>query len=163
MHHFHQRLHFRHLNKWTQVLQGTVLRERWCYILSTDQHLFYLVGIRYMSNYSSYQFALQARLLQHPMCCHTHYLWGIHSFPLSLPTAAYLIVADTKFQHLKALNPPSPTPLSLLKPSLPTIGSPLGCIYRRILWEPSPCSGSGGGSGGEGGASRGVGMGDWGP
>ena len=66
MHHFRKRLHFRHLKTWTHIHQGTLLKERCDYILGTDIHLLYIVGIRDMRKYSSYHFALQARLLQRP-------------------------------------------------------------------------------------------------
>ena len=102
MYRFRQGLCFRHLKTWTQARQGTVLRARYYYTLCTDQHLFEIVGIRYMRNYSSYRFALQARLLQLPNHYHDRYLWVRLVFPLSLPTSVELSVADTKFQALKA-------------------------------------------------------------
>ena len=43
---------------WTQVGNGTVLRERCNYIIGTNRHLFEIVGIREMRNYSSDHFAL---------------------------------------------------------------------------------------------------------
>ena len=69
-----------------------------------------------MRNYSSYHFALQARLLQRLTLCHTRYLRGRRMFSLSPPSAADLIMAYTKFTSLEALDPPL-TPLKF--PPLP--------------------------------------------
>ena len=46
------------------------------------------------------------------MRCHARYLRGRSMLPFSLPTFAYLSMADTKFQALKYLNTPLP-PLTL--------------------------------------------------
>ena len=116
MRHFWKRRHFRQLKTWTQVRQGTVLRER-CYdIICTNCHIFGIAVIRYMMNYSSYHFALRVCFLQRPTKCHSLYLRVIRLFAFSLPDAAYLIVADSKFQDIKCLETP-PTPLTcLLRP-----------------------------------------------
>ena len=58
MHHFWQRIHFHHLKTWTQVRQGTMFRARFNYIIGTNQCLFDLLRIKYMSNYSSDHFSL---------------------------------------------------------------------------------------------------------
>ena len=71
MHHFRKCIRCHHLKMWNQVCQGTMLRARCDYILGTKQCIFEIVGIRDISNYSLFHFALQACLLQHPMSCHT--------------------------------------------------------------------------------------------
>ena len=103
MHHSQQHFLFRHLKMWTHFRQCTVIRARFDYILGTYRRLFGIVGIRYMRNYSSYHFALQARLLQRLTRCHTRYLQVRRVSPLSLPYAADLIMEDTKFQAFKSL------------------------------------------------------------
>ena len=66
LHHFRQRWWFCHMKKSSQVRQGILLRERCDHILGMDRRQFEMVGIRDVRNYSSDNFALQARLLQHP-------------------------------------------------------------------------------------------------
>ena len=63
---FIQRQCFQYLKTWTQVKQGTVLRSRCYYILGTDWRRFKHVNIRDVHNYTSDQFAIQARLFKHP-------------------------------------------------------------------------------------------------
>ena len=110
MHHFRQSCCFFHIKTWTQFRQGTMLSARCNYILGTYKRLFELVDIRDMSNYSSYHFALQVRLLQRLKRCHSCYLQGRCSFPLCLPVAADLSMSETNSQALKALNtPPDPS------------------------------------------------------
>ena len=75
-----------------------------------------MVVIRYMHNYSSDHFALQARLLQRPNRCHGSYLWWRHVFTLSLPAPEEFRPADRKVQELKALEP---TPTLLMHPPQP--------------------------------------------
>ena len=110
IHHFWKRHHLCHMKTWTQVQQGTVLKARCNYICGTYCRLFEIIGIRDMRNYSSDPLDLQAGLLQHLPQCHTSYLWSRRVFPLYLPTAADLIVADTKYQVLKALDTPPTHP-----------------------------------------------------
>ena len=95
------------------------MRARYDYILGTNQHLFDLVGIRYIRNYYSDHFDLHARLLQHITRCHARYLWGICSPLISFPIATDLLAEDIKFQVLKALEPPPPPPLLTRLPSTP--------------------------------------------
>ena len=84
------------------------MRARCNCILSTNQRLFDLVWTKYTRNYNSNHFALRAGFLQRPTRCHTRYFWGRRAFLLSLQISADLRMADTKFQALKALNPPLP-------------------------------------------------------
>ena len=67
-----------------------------------------MVGIREVSNYSSDQFALRARLLQLPMRCHGSYLRGRRYFTLSLPAPDYFRLTDKKLKDSKALEPKPP-------------------------------------------------------
>ena len=83
------------------------------YILGTNHRLLKILGIRDMSNYSSYHLSLKALLLQHPTRYHVRYLQARRAFPLSLPAASYLSVVETKFQALKDLYNPPPPPLKL--------------------------------------------------
>ena len=76
------------------------MRKDWC--------RFEMVGIREVSNYSSDQFALRARLLQLPMRCHGSYLRGRRYFTLSLPAPDYFRLTDKKLKDSKALEPKPP-------------------------------------------------------
>ena len=72
-----------------------------------------MVGIKDVHNYSSDNFALQARILQRQTRCHGSYLWGHRAFPLSLPAPEDFRPTDRKFQEMKAMEPnPPPTTCS---------------------------------------------------
>ena len=68
MHHFRQRRRFLYMNMLTYTQQATVLKSRCEYFFSTDCHIFKLVVIRDMRNYSSNHFALQVRLVTSHTC-----------------------------------------------------------------------------------------------
>ena len=116
-----------------------MLRARCDYILSTDQHLFKLVGIRHMSNYSSDHFALRAGLLQRPMRCHSRYLWDRCVFPLSFSTAAEIRLADTNFQARKALKLLPPTPFTCSPLPLWMSLAAINLIDKRASLRRNPC------------------------
>ena len=78
------------------------------YILVTNKQLFEIVGIRDVRNYLSDHFTLQARLLLLPMLFHGGYLQGRQASLLTIPDPENFILADSKFQYLKALEPPPP-------------------------------------------------------
>ena len=123
LHHICQYWRLRPTKTWSRVRRGILLRSRCNYILGTDLRQFEMVGIRDVHNYSSDHFAMQAIVLQCSMRCHRSYLWGRRYLPLSLPVTEDLIPEERKFQKLKALEPPTPTPHRIY-PHTPT----------RIFW-----------------------------
>ena len=116
LHHLRNLWIFHHIKTWSQVIQGVLLRSSCDYILGEDRQQFKIMGIRDVRNYSSNNFALQARLLQRPTQYHSTYLWGRRAFPLCLPEPEDFRPTDRKFQELKALDP-TLTPLTF--PPLP--------------------------------------------
>ena len=113
--------------------------ERYDHILGANCHLFDLVGIRDIRNYSSDHFAIWPRLLQRPMRCPSRCLWGRHKFPLSLPAAANLSVPDTKFQALRSLDLPPLPPLTRFPRPLWIPLATIKMICERAGLNINPC------------------------
>ena len=65
------------MKTWCQVIQGRVMRARSDYILGTYRRRFEMVRLRGIRNYSSYHFALQARLLICPTEAGQNYDAGV--------------------------------------------------------------------------------------
>ena len=83
--HSRQRWKFRHMKKCLQVISGRLLWTICNYILGTDMRRSEMAGIGDMHNYSSYNFALRAIILQRPMRYHGSYLRICRAFTLSIP------------------------------------------------------------------------------
>ena len=136
LHQFRQLCWFLHMKKWLNVWKFRLLSEICDYILWKDRRRFKMVGISDVRNYSLYDFALQAILLQCPMRYHGSYLWGRRTLPLSLPTPEDFRPAVRKFQELMSLQPTLP-PLTRLphpqwmpEPSMRLIDKPASLLHN---------------------------------
>ena len=72
--HFGQWLRPQHTKTWFQARQVKLLRFCCDYILGSNRRLFKIMGIRYMRNFSSENFALHTWLICQPTLLHSRYL-----------------------------------------------------------------------------------------